>query len=437
MSLNESLSFESLPEPPDDEISILDELREAVAAVMAIDDVEELHHREHYGVAFRGTLQLEPEEVLAQLNPLLEPLGFTAFLQRDRGQDVVLAAEGLQDADTAGQSGGGLLRRLMRVAGRSPGWLHLALLLATIATTMYAGAILLDRGTLATAGDVLRAGGPFALTLLFILGVHEMGHYVAARRHRAKVTLPFFVPLPIPGSLGTLGAVIFIRSALKTRRALFDVGISGPLAGLTVALPLFVIGLLLPPIAFGAPINMVFRGVGVPPLLDFLGSFVVDGSLSRAVLLHPVALAAWFGVLLTALNLLPLGQFDGGHVAYALFGRGAWPLALSMFSLLILMGFLFWPVWFIWAFLAGLTGLRHPPPNDDITRLDIRRTLLGWLTILIFLLIIVPQPIIARQASFINTNRNSAPMPTIAVPDIPTPAPFDPSSVGRSGSGQN
>jgi Zn-dependent protease len=436
MTLNESLppDPDGLPvqDPLDDSFSLREEVRLAVASVMAIEDEDELQQREHFGVVFRGTLHVPPDEALPMLERLLEPLGFSAFLQRDRRSDVVLAVQGLADADEQPEAGGGPMRRLVRASGRSRWWLHLALLLATIASTVYAASFLLDSGGSASLGDMLRAGGPFALTLLFILGVHEMGHYVAARYHNVKVTLPFFIPLPVPGSLGTLGAVIFIRSSLKTRKSLFDVGISGPLAGLVVALPLFVIGLLLPPIEFGAPINLVFRGLGVPPLLDGLGSLVVQGSLSRAILLHPVALAAWFGVLLTALNLLPLGQFDGGHVAYALFGRSAWPVAYLVFMALIVAGFLFWPTWLVWAFLAGLTGLRHPPPHDDITPLDFRRRALGWVTILIFLLIIVPQPIIPRQTAVLNPN--APPPPTITVPDIPTPPAFDPLSSSGGGS---
>lgn len=430
MTLNERTPLDSTPpqEEPQEQhqASLIDEVRMAVAAVLLIEDVAELQHREHFGLVFRGTLQIDPQEAYTQLSALLEPLGFTAFLQRSRGTDIVLVVQGLPD-DVDEETGGGLLRRLMRVSGRSPWWLHLALLLATIATTMYAGAILLATDGTVSLGRALQAGGPFAFTLLLILGVHEMGHYLAARYHRIKVTLPFFIPLPIPGSLGTLGAVIFIRSALKTRRALFDVGISGPLAGMVMAVPLFVIGLLLPPIQFGAPITLTFRGVGVPPLLDALGGSLVEGSLSRAILLHPVALAAWFGVLLTALNLLPLGQFDGGHVAYALFGRWAWPLAGLVFAGLIVMGLMYWPTWLLWAFLAGLSGLRHPPPHDDITPLDIRRRTLGFLTIVLFVLIVVPQPIIVRQAAFLQpgANPDAVPLPTVAPPLFPTPTPFD------------
>ncbi|MBN1966540.1 MAG: site-2 protease family protein [Anaerolineae bacterium] len=429
MSLNEYLPLDdaALPEAeatPDGDSPLFDEVRAIVSSVMLIDEAQELHQDEHYAVAFRGTLHAEPSAAYERLTQALEPRGFTAFLQRDSVSDVILTVQGLTNLDA--ETGGGPLRRLIRASGRSPGWLHGALLLATIATTVYMGALLLSRTGVSSLGAALAAGGPFALALLLILGVHEMGHYVAARYHKVNVTLPFFIPLPVPGSLGTLGAVIFIRSPLQNRKALFDVGISGPLAGLVVAIPLFIIGLLLSPIDFGAPITLTFRGVGVPVLLNVVGHAFVDGNLSRVILLHPVALAAWFGVLLTALNLLPLGQFDGGHVAYALVGRLAWPLAWLVFGGLIVAGFFFWQTWLLWAFLAGLSGLHHPPPNNDITPLDLRRRILGWVTVVLFLLIVVPEPIVVRDGIFgpSPTDPNAPPPPTVIVPDIPTPTPF-------------
>lgn len=433
MTLNEATPLDPLPEMPpaeqvllDDPPVLLTQLREAVLMVLAVDHEEERSFRGNFGVAFSGTLVHDPDEAYRQLEELLTPLGFTAFLQRQGGDDVVLAMQGLlRPPQSTEEQDSGRLRRVLNMAGRSPLWLHGALLLATVASVIFAGSLLLG-ADMTALGDIVRTGTPFALALLFILGVHEMGHYLAARRHGVDVTLPFFVPLPIPGSLGTLGAVIFIRSSLQNRRSLFDVGIAGPLAGLVIALPLFVIGLLLPPIEFGAPINLIFRGVGVPILLEAIGGLVVDGNISRAILVHPVALAAWFGVLLTALNLLPMGQFDGGHIAYALIGRYAWVVAFVVLGLLVFAGVFYWPTWLVWAVLAAVTGLRHPPPHNDITPLDFRRRVLGWLTVGLFLLIIVPQPIQTRQSFNLNSlNRNREPLPTIAVPDIPTPAPFD------------
>ncbi len=423
MTLNEQFAFEAspiyeLPPPP----SRIEPVRAVVQTVLAIEDEAELHQHGHYAVVFHGRLLVEAEEAHQHLLPLLQAQGFTPVLQRNGRTDIVLAIEGLPvtpEEDT----GGGPLRRLARWAGRSPWWLHLLLLLATAASTVGAGAALLQTAQVTTLGDALAIGGPFAFALLAILGVHEMGHYIAARYHRVKVTLPFFIPLPVPGSLGTLGAVIFIRSPLTNRKALFDVGVSGPLAGLVVALPLFVIGLLLPPVQFGAPVTLAFRGVGVPPLLDLIGGFVNDGNLSRLILQHPVALAAWFGVLLTVLNLLPLGQFDGGHVAYALLGRWAWPVAQAAFFILLIVGFFYWQTWLLWAFLAGLSGLRHPPPQNDITPLDRRRQIVAFVTIVLFLLILVPQPIIARQVSLFPAS-DSVPVPTMPPINRPTPTPF-------------
>ncbi len=195
-----------------------------------------------------------------------------------------------------------------------------------------------------------------------------------------------------------MGAVIFIRSPLMNRRALFDVGIAGPLAGMVLAIPLFLYGIQMTPTVAGPDLSWLqagIRRVSNPPLLDALAPLVREtNNLDRLVFYnHPMALAAWFGVLLTSLNLLPIGQFDGGHVSYALFGQRAWPLAGATFLALIMLGlFGAWFAWLIWAFMGLLTGLRHPPPHDDLTPLGLPRTIIGLLTIVLFFLIITPVP---------------------------------------------
>lgn len=406
MSLHETYSDLSATQAPGPEIPAaaippldpaLLQLREALGGVLAIGG--ETHGEERRSgnrvYVFRGELQVAPEIAFAQVSQRFKPLGFAPMLRREDDEDAVIAIEG----------------EIPQRRFNTHPLAHLALLLITIATTTIMGAALtglparetwaaLRAWDTAVLWPALRDGLPFSLTLLAILGTHEMGHYIAARLHGVKVTLPFFIPLPIQNSLGTMGAVIFIKSPFMNRRQLFDVGIAGPLAGLALAIPLYMIGVT-QQATVGRPITWMQAGilrVSNPPLLDWIGSLVVDtNNLDKLVFFgHPMALAAWFGVLLTGLNLLPLGQFDGGHVAYALLGRRAWSLATFTFVILITMGlFGAWVAWLVWAFMGLLTGLRHPPPYDDLSSLGWARMALGAATAVIFILILVPVPFYA------------------------------------------
>ncbi len=379
----------------------LDKLTEALDGLLIIRSAEPVKQGNRRGVIiFTGRL-LDSAETL--YNPIVQRfrgLGYTPMLERYHNEDVVVALPGLART-----------RRF-----NSPWWLHLLLLIVTTASTILSGAqlagfsipdvwdALFVHFQLSVVLRAVQIGAPFALTLLLILGVHEMGHYVAARFHHLNVTLPFFIPLPIIGLLGTLGAVIFIKDPLANRKSLFDVGISGPLAGFAVALPAFVIGLRLPPVGgttsafdlFSRALGYGFRGLGMPPLLDWVGHAIVKEDLGVYILNHPVALAAWFGVLLTVLNLLPLGQLDGGHVMYTLFGRAAWIIALATFFVLLFLGLTVYSSFLFYAALALLTGLRHPPPGNDITPLDPTRKLIGLATVILFGLIVTLTPFLMQ-----------------------------------------
>jgi membrane-associated protease RseP (regulator of RpoE activity) len=383
--------------PPPTKPQLL-KLREALSGILSVAAEQETEQKIGRGepgqvYIFRGRLLLPPESAYATLQERFKPLGFTPMLQRENGEEVIVAIEG----DLP-------MRRI-----QSRWWVHLLLLLFTIITTTILGASLvgfnwqtttdaLFRWDLPVLWPAIRDSLPFSLTLLTILGVHEMGHYTAARLHKVKVTLPFFIPLPIPHSLGTMGAVIFIKSPLMNRKALFDVGVAGPLAGMVLAIPLFLYGLNMTPAVTGPEntwIDAGIRRVNNPPLLDVVAPLVTDtNNLDRVVFYnHPMALAAWLGVLLTSLNLLPMGQFDGGHISYALFGKYAWMLARFTFFGLLGLGLLgIWYAWLIWAFMGLLTGLRHPPPHDDLTPLGLPRQILGVFTILLFFVIITPMP---------------------------------------------
>lgn len=282
--------------------------------------------------------------------------------------------------------------REMRPPGAHRPVLHLTLFLATVVTTIIAGAIQQGVNPLADPWLIYK-GIPFSFTLILILGTHEMGHYLVSRRHRLDVTLPYFIPAPpIPFIIGTFGAFIRIRSPIQDKQALLEVGCSGPLTGVAVSIPVILIGLKLSTVTVmpGGAESLV---LGEPLLFQFL-SYLVFGPLSteQTVLLHPVAFAGWIGLLVTALNLLPVGQLDGGHVSYALFPDYHRYVSLGCLGLLVVCGLIFWEGWLIWALLLTLLGLRHPPPFRYWLPLDRRRQALGFITILVFILSFTPTP---------------------------------------------
>ena len=271
------------------------------------------------------------------------------------------------------------------------------LFLLTVFTTLWAGAYQAYNGTvrgpvyfLLEYPETLWKGIPFAGTLLFILVTHELGHYVLSRIHRVPASLPLFIPGP-PHFIGTFGAIIRMRGPIMNRRALFDIGVAGPLAGFVIAVVALIVGLQLSTVVdrtatFGLQL-------GEPLLLQFL-SWLVIGSLppQADVVLHPIAFAAWFGLFVTSLNLIPIGQLDGGHVAYALWGNRQKTMAFAVVPVLIVLGFVGWPGWFIWAFMAGLWGIGHPPIMDPATPLGQGRTIVGWLALAVFVLTFAPVP---------------------------------------------
>ncbi len=232
----------------------------------------------------------------------------------------------------------------------------------------------------------------FALPLMAILGTHEMGHYLLARRHNVAASLPFFIPLPT-SFLGTLGAFISMREPIPNKKALLDIGIAGPLAGLAVAFPVTFLGLYLNsvnPVPTGTNIGGFF-GINFPLIYYFFFSLI---PLPQGIALHPTVVAGWVGFFVTALNLLPAGQLDGGHIARALLGKNSRYLSYGAFFALLAMGFIFFPSWLLLAFLVLLLGLRHPPPLNDLTEIRAGRKSLGLAVLIILILSFVPQPLV-------------------------------------------
>src|SRR6266567_1746757 len=229
----------------------------------------------------------------------------------------------------------------------------------------------------------------FSLPLLTILGSHEMGHYLVAKRYKVQASLPFFLPSLPP--LGTLGAFISMRDPIPNRRALLDIGVSGPLVGFAIAIPVTLAGLALS--AASPASGLTLAGEAQPSLLFRALSLFFPLPDTLLTHPHPLAFAGWVGLFVTAINLLPAGQLDGGHVARALFGRTQF--YLSWAAILLLFGLSFvttYPGWFIFGFLILMLGVRHPPPLNDLTRLDPARKLVGIVAVAILIVTFVPQP---------------------------------------------
>lgn len=396
-------------------------LREQLIDLMAVERVEVQRGPDRV-IAFYGPLYADSDLVFDRASERFNRLGYTAMLSKVDGRTYRLIA----------------VRGVARPQPTRLG-LHILLFILTFLSAMLAG--------LSPAVDLedprwYLSGLPFALALMGILLAHELAHYFVARRYGSPVSLPYFVPMPM-SILGTMGAVIFQRAPMRDRKALFDIGIAGPLAGLAVAIPLLIVGLLFTEVghpaemmnldsvqqrlavqcqnpqgvraffcaAFSGQETVVFQEgnslIYLAAKLVTKGRILPDANGEDVLLSYPpspggpIAFAAWAGLLVTALNLLPIGQLDGGHVAYALLGRRAWTLSFVVIGLLgALGGYLFlignpaWPTWIIWAVLALLLGPRHPPPLNEASPLGPGRTALGIFLLLVFVATFVPVPLV-------------------------------------------
>jgi membrane-associated protease RseP (regulator of RpoE activity) len=231
----------------------------------------------------------------------------------------------------------------------------------------------------------------YAVVLLAILSAHEMGHYLTCRRYGIEATLPFFIPAPT--LIGTMGAFIRIKSPISLKRQLFDVGAAGPLAGFVLALPALAIGLALSKIVPALPReNAIF--FGDPLLLKVLAGILGKSAPAGCdLILHPVAFAGWVGTLVTALNLFPIGQLDGGHIATSLFGARARTLGRLFLAAFVVMGVFLWVGWLLWAGLVLVIGTRHPRTWDGDAPIGTKRTVLAVLIAIIFILSFIPDPV--------------------------------------------
>ncbi|NLF78394.1 MAG: site-2 protease family protein [Chloroflexi bacterium] len=355
--------------PPDGNALVL---QTAVAEVMQIDQVDP-NPPAPASARYVGRLLLDSEAAFARLDAQFAQLDYQAILTTDEdGRHVVLAIHG-------------------RIRpGPRPWWPNAVLLALTVLSLLYAGAIH-EAGMRGETTFALWQGWPYALSMLLILGSHELGHYFAARHHHVNVTLPYFIPAPV--SFGTLGAFIQLREPMRNRKILFDVGVAGPLAGLIVTLPILFIGLatspleLLPDEAYVLEGDSLFYAVSK---LAIFGEMLPNDQ--EDVFINQLAKAGWTGLFITGLNLIPLGQLDGGHVVFTLFGRQARRAYIPIVTGFLILS-LYNPAWLLWTILLFFLGRAYAVPMDTVTDLDRRRRWLGYAALVIFVLVFVPDPL--------------------------------------------
>jgi membrane-associated protease RseP (regulator of RpoE activity) len=376
------------------QLIVVAQLKRHLAGLMRIDAHEVLRQPDEV-VVFRGLIEGDTEEAFEQITQRFADAGYTAWLRDGaEGGHEVVASKGELD------------RRTGRV------WVNVVLFFGTLLTVLYFGALnnldtslIQDPESLEVLFAPLRQihrGLPFAATFMGILLAHELSHYLVGRLYGSPQSLPYFIPFPNP-LFGTMGALILQRRPIRSRKALLDIGIAGPLGGLIVAIPLLILGLMLsevgpPPAEVEAAIqegnSLLYAGI---KFLVF-GRFLPSGN--EDVWLHPVAFGAWGGLFITMLNLVPIGQLDGGHVSYALLGRRARTVGTVAIGALVAWGG--WLVlngnaaggtWITWAILNLVLNRRHPPLLDDATKLDLPRVVLGLFLLAIFALLFMPAPL--------------------------------------------
>lgn len=390
--------------PAEEAQKLANDIRALVANDMSIESVQTTRDQRQGAVVVQGRLLRPSHEAFGRWLTALNQRGYTPMLrpQPDGAPDEVK------------------LHILAGVAPKRPsnGWVNLVLFLLTLLSTLWIGSLFsatplpaLESAPQALV-QIMLHGWPFALTLLGILTAHEFGHYFAARYHRLSVTLPYFIPFPLP-PIGTLGAFIRLKEPVPDRRKLFDIGVAGPLAGFILAVPLLFYGLSSSPVIVPEPVpggwvegnSILYYSA---KLITF-GKALPNALTGEDVLMNQITTAAWIGLLVTALNLLPVGQLDGGHTVFALFGEKAryanlvTIIMMTIFAVagleivqrylpfLRMIGFTGWFVWL--GLIFFMIGPYHPPALDDVTQLNPGRRWLGYVMILIFIVTFTPVPL--------------------------------------------
>ncbi len=405
-----------------DETTTSERIKRIIERVFQIDDITIGGAKDNYLFRFRGRLlEEDTERLFFLLEQEMKPFQMAPLFRIEDGRHVILLVDN------------------SKTPGESNPWINLIMFLLTVVSVLLTGAFynseLVLTGDMAkdipmilsqfTSLNIIKNGWPFALSMLGILVAHEFGHYLMGRHYGIRMTLPYFIPLPF-SPFGTMGAVINMKETPKNRRQLLDIGLAGPLAGLIITIPVLYIGLRLSSLdtlpllnsgtraetlslegnsiiylalkflVFGKllPAPVVFGQAG--PVIYWIRYFFTSTPFPAGgtdVMLSSVAWAGWAGLLVTALNLIPAGQLDGGHVLYVLLGKERMKkLYPVLLVILIGLGFV-WSGWWFWAAILFLFGRFYAEPADQITPLDSKRKILAIIGLIIFLLVFIPVPI--------------------------------------------
>lgn len=361
---------------------------------------------------FVGRLLIDSETAYEQLDKRFATIDHLPIFREEEGKHVILALQGRVNPQPRSW------------------WPNLLLFVATVFSVLLVGTELAIGNI--RANDPVRAqaiannallelwrGLPYAISILLILGAHELGHYFAARRHNLAVTLPYFIPLPFLSPFGTMGAFIQLRQPMRNRKVLMDVGAAGPLAGLAFAIPILFIGLAAARVGPVTP-GGVYEGDSIlyafAKIVTF-GQFLPHNGMDVYIDSSQLAWAGWTGLLVSALNLIPIGQLDGGHILYSLIGERARLFYYPLLGIMIILVFMT-NVWLFWVILLLLFGRVYATPLDMITPLDRPRRALGIIALVVFLLIFVPMPLTPNSTPSRPAPRGTVQLEQASIPSL-------------------
>jgi membrane-associated protease RseP (regulator of RpoE activity) len=323
---------------------------------------------EHFSLVWEGTFKIPEREALAYIKEKADWLNLNVSF-KNKEDEISLAF------------------RPKPEKRESKKWINFLLLAITFLTTLAAGALQQGINPFIPMTNLL-IGLPFSLSIMIILGSHELGHYFMAKKNKVDTTLPYFIPGPT--FIGTFGAVIKMKSPIRDKNSLIEIGATGPIVG-------FIFSTIAMLIGFSLSTVVTIQGeegmiLGNSLLIKFLTNlYFSDLPAGKDVLFHPIAFAGWLGYLVTAINLLPVGQLDGGHILYALVGEKHRIIGYLIFGIVILLIPL-WPGWAIWAILFLIIRFKHPPPLDRVSPLSRRNKIIGMISLVIFILTFIPVP---------------------------------------------